>query len=291
VTAQGAPKGVRLSYDEQQAPHLVSQLVTRLRAELYAAGFEVVTDGGLAEIAVTANDQQLQLEITCSNHAVLTGTQREIPLLALQATEFLRAGLLPRAPPPERARPAEPAAPPPPPMPPLRRGAWLLDMGGSWFTGFRAGDRLPLVSLGVGYRFPERLSLGLGADVPLGSATFDATRGSAKYRVWLGTLRADYALWHSTRGTVGLGLELGAARVSSDGEPDAPLQARHPSRFGLALGARLAAELRLGSKAALLTQARVSSLSPTPLVAVLDEERAVSNPSLIFGLGVRIGAR
>jgi hypothetical protein len=282
---------VKLRYEDGPSPRLVSRLLTRLRAELEVAGFGIVTAGPAAEVAVTATDERVQLEISSSSHAVLSGTEREIPLLALQATEFLRAGLLPRATPPEPERKSDaplPATFAPPPSPP--RGAWSMDVSGSWLTGFRAGDHLPLVSVGATHRFPERLSLGLGGDVPLGPATFDAARGSAKYRIWLGALHADYAWWRSSRGTASLGLELGAARISSDGLPDAPLEARHPSRFALALGARLAAELRLSPSVALLAQARVLSLSPTPLVAVLDEERAVGNPSIIFGLGVRVGA-
>jgi hypothetical protein len=281
---------IQLRHDEQP-PRLVSLLLTRLRAELRVAGFELVTSEPAAEIAISITDEQLQLEITgtASSHAVLSGTAREIPLLALQATEFLRAGLLPRATPPKPTikGPSAPVRQLPPPAPP--RGSWRLDGGGSWLTGFRAGDGLPLVSLGVGYRFPQRLSLGAGGDIPLGSATFDATRGSAKYRVWLAALHADYAWWRSSRGSAALGLELGAARVSSEGRPDAPLEARHPSRFALALGARLTTELRLSAEVALLAQARIVSLSPTPLIAVLNEERAVGSPSVIFGLGVRIG--
>lgn len=293
-TETRASARVKLRYEEPE-PRLVAQLLTRLRAELRVGGFGVVMDEPAAEIAVSANGDQLQLDITTSasgtsSHAVLTGTEREIPLLALQATEFLRAGLLPRVAPAQPIPRIEPpSAEPVSPAPALRSGSWLIDLGCGFLTGFRAGDHLPLVSLGVAHRFPERLALGVGGDIPLGNATFEASRGSANYRIWLATLHADYGWWRSSRGAASLGLELGGARVSSDGRPEAPLEARHPSRFALSLGARLAAELRLTAEVALLAQARVVSLSPTPLIAVIGDQRALGSPSVMFGLGVRIG--
>jgi hypothetical protein len=53
----------------------------------------------------------------------------------------------------------------------------------------------------------------------------------------------------------------------------------------------LGAEIRVNSLVALLGQARVVSLSPNPVVAVLADERRLGGPSILFELGARIGGR
>jgi hypothetical protein len=221
---------------------------------------------------------------------VLVGAVHEGPALALQATEFLRAGLLPRvalpAPPLSPALPrVEPVRPPPP------RGRALLDVGGAWLTNVGAGDGLWLLSLGAGYAFPERFSLSMGADVPLGSATFRASRGAADYRLWGGAWRADYAWLRFRRGEATLGLGIGAARITSAGRPDSPLEGLRSGAWALSLEARFGGELRLTADLAVFARTRVVTLSPNPVVALLAEERRLGAPALLFELGARLGGR
>lgn len=310
--AERAP-GVRLRYDAQPA-RLVTLLVMRLSAELKVAGFSVEPApgeglallaeqhepaGSYADIRVTVDGDRAELDITsrargASSHVVLAGSEREVPALALQATEFLRAGLLPRLTPlapalPGREAPSAKAAPPTSLAP--VHGQWLLDVGGAVLGNWRAGDRLLLLSLGAGYASPQRVTVSAGLDVPLGSATFRSPQGFADYRLWFLQLHADYAWLRWRSGEASLGLGFGTARVTSVGRPLVPLEGRQPELWALALGARLSAELRASSKLACFARARVVSLSPNPLIAVLSDERRLGSPSILLELGLRIGGR
>jgi len=313
--ARPAPQ-VRLRYDVASAPRLVTLLVTRLSAELKVGGFspllpprtadgaaaasdEAEPSGGYGDIALSASGERVQLEITsqalgASSHVVLVGGEREVGALALQATEFLRAGLIPRVAPELAAQTTvetQPNAAPRPDTAPKRSGRWLLDLGPTLLVNWRAGDGLALLSLGAGYAWPGRVSLSGSIDVPLNSATFRTPAGSAEYRLWLGQLQADYAWLQWRNGEATLGLGVGMAKVTTAGKPQAPIEARQPELWSLSLGARLAAELRLSSTIALLGQARVVSLSPNPVVAILADERRLGSPSVLFALGARVGGR
>jgi hypothetical protein len=81
------------------------------------------------------------------------------------------------------------------------------------------------------------------------------------------------------------------AKTTTTGRPHAPLAPGHAELWSLSLGARLAAEVRLSPILALLGQARLVSLSPNPIVAVLDDERRLGGPSILLELGVRVGGR
>lgn len=302
---------VRLRYDLAPTPRLVTLLVTRLTAELKVSGFSVLlpsaaeaappsaaeAPSGYAEIALSATTDRVQLEITsrslsASSHVLLIGTEREVGALALQATEYLRAGLIPRATPATTSpseREPQPAPQKPPPM--AARGRWLLDLGATGLTNLGARDALGLLSLASGYAWAERASLSVGIDVPLTSATFSSERGSAEYRLWLGQLFADYAWLRGRQGEATLGLSAGLVRVTTVGRPRSPLEAAQAEAWSLSLGARVTGQLRVSPALALLAQARVVSLSPNPVVAILADERRLGSPSLLFELGLRLGGR
>lgn len=310
------PSRVSLRYDADAPPRLVTLLVTRLRAELRVAGFvaalpnahavsapgaaqQPAESSGYADIELSASGERVQLEITsrsrgASSHVVLNGTEREIGPLALQATEFLRAGVTPReasdstgearrSPAVDTASRNRPEG--------AKGGGWVLDLGATLLTNWSSGDRLPLLSVGTGYALPARLLVGGSVDVPLASATYRATAGSADYRMGLAQLHADYSWLRWASGEATLGLAIGMARVTTAGRPQASMKATSAELWSLTVGARLAAELRFGSSVALLGRARLLTLSPNPLVAIGAEERRLGGPALLFELGVRVGAR
>ncbi len=304
VSAAAKPT-VELDYDTASTSPLLLHAVTRLRAELHAAGFAssvaepspVSGSGSSADestygrVSLAVTGEQLQLEVVSassasSSHATLRGTEREVEGLMLQATEFLRAGLVPRA----MARTVRREPPPVPrqaPPPPQRR-RWVVDAGISLATNWGAGDLLPLASFAALHYPARRLAVGVAFDVPLDEASYDAELGSADYRIGFGTVEADYAVLHGSRGSLALGIGVGAARTLSSGQPLPPLQPDQASLSSLALGASLRAELRLWRYFALTARARVVSLSPNPLIAVVDDERRLGNPCLLFSLGARV---
>lgn len=295
---------VELDYDAASTSSLLLHAVTRLRAELHAAGFAsavaepAAADSGAGEpsygrVSLTAEGEQLRLEVVSassasSSHATLRGTEREVEGLMLHATEFLRAGLVPRVA-TRSAPPIEPAAPrarPNPPSSPRRH--WAVDAGVTLATNWGANDLLPLASFAALYYPARRLAIGAAFDVPLGKARYDAKLGSADYRIGFGTLEADYAVLHGARGSLALGIGVGTARTLSSGQPLPPLQPDQASLWSLSLGASLRAEVRLWRYFALTARARVVSLSPNPLIAVIDDERRLGSPCLLFGLGARV---
>lgn len=294
---------VELDYDTMSTSPLLLHAVTRLRAELHVAGFAsavaepAAADSGPREptygrVSLAVEGEQLRLEVVSassasSSHATLRGAEREVEGLMLQATEFLRAGLVPRVA-PRSSPPVEPAPPErtAPPLPLRRR--WAVDAGMTLATNWGARDLLPLGSFAALHYPARRLALGAAFDMPLGQARYDATLGSADYRIGFGTLEADYAVLHGARGSLALGIGVGAARTLSSGQPLPPLQPDQASLWSLSLGASLRAELRLWRYFALTARARVVSLSPNPLIAVLDDERRLGSPCLLFGLGARV---
>jgi hypothetical protein len=96
-----------------------------------------------------------------------------------------------------------------------------------------------------------------------------------------------YAPLSWSSGAITLGLYAGAARVSSVGHPDAPSLGRSPQLWALGLGARLGFWQQLGGVVAVSVSARVIGLSPSPVVAVMADERRLGNPSGVLELGLR----
>jgi len=308
--AQGASREVRLDYGTQPS-RLTTLTVTRLTAELRVAGFSIAeppgadtpeteADGvepaptGYASIVILIKGARIQLEITsraqgASSHVVLVGTEREVGALALQATEFLRAGLLPRLEPP--AEPLRAAAPrvSETPTKPVRRGRVFTELGAALLHDWGARDALPLLSLGGGYVGASGLALSGNVQLPLRRARFEATAGSADYRIWLGQIQADFAWFSWATGRATVGLSVGAARVTATGRPSPPNDARSPEAWAVTLGARLGADQELTPHVSAFCQVRALGLSPNPLVTVLSDERRLGSPSLVVELGARIG--
>lgn len=308
--AQDASREVQLDYGTQPS-RLTTLTVTRLTAELRIAGFTIAeppvedapepgADGvepppsSYANVVILIKGVRIQLEITsraqgASSHVVLVGTEREVGALALQATEFLRAGLLPRIEPmAERATATEPRVSVSP-TEPVRRGRVFTELGAALLHDWGANDVLPLLSLGGGYGWPSGLALSGSVQLPLRRARFDADAGSADYRLWLGQIQADLPWYRWSTGRATLGLSIGAARVSATGRSSEPKDARSPEAWALSLGARIGAEQELTTHVSAFGQLRALGLSPNPLVAVLGDERRLGNPSLVVELGTRIG--
>jgi hypothetical protein len=297
LEAPSTPRLVQLDYAIPAPGRLTSLAVTRLVAELRLTGFTVMLPGSAAaaraptRITISESESGVELEITsavqgAASHIVLAGTEQEVGPLALQASEFLRAGLLPRAAP--RTPEAPPAAPAPAPAP-AATGSAFLDLGASLLTNGSAADHLTLLSFAAGYAWPERVALSATLDVPLGWATFHGPFGSADYRLWLAGLSADYGFVHWRRGQATLGVYVGAARTTTTGHPDAPAESQSPTLWSLALGARAGVELRLTQHVSFLNQLRLLALSPNPVVSVLADERRLGSPSLVLELGARWG--
>ncbi|HVY32752.1 MAG TPA: hypothetical protein VHB79_39725 [Polyangiaceae bacterium] len=300
---------VHLTIESAPATRLVAILLTRLQAELNVGGFAVALDvdsssappkanAAYAEVEVAEREGRVLLDVTsrsqsASSHVKLTGSEKEIGPIALQAVEFLRAGLVPRVAAP-RAGSSAPlhesvSAPPGPVSAPDAVGRAYLDLGCGLLTNLGPNDKLALLSTAVGYAGAERLAIGVMGDIPLNSTTLTAPRGSADYRLWLGSLSADYSFWRSRRGELAFGTTLGVARTVANGHPDPPGQAAQPKLWSLTLGVRLRAELKLHPLIAIQAETRVLSMSPSPVVAVFDEERRLGAPSVLFGLGARVG--
>lgn len=304
-TSSPAPT-VHVTVDGRESAVLVERMLTRLRAELRVSGFVIaperagearaVTD--YAEIGVSGHGERVLLDVTtrspsASSHVVLAGGERELGALALQAVEFLRAGLVPRIvePEPPDATPPKPGPSEPPRLAPLEpaAGRAYLDIGGTLLTNLGAKDQLALLSLGLGYASAGRVSFGAFGEIPLTSAAFQAGRGAADYQLWLGGLDGDFAFWRSAGGELALGSLLGLARATARGNPTGPARAERPASWSLVLGAKLRAQLKLSPSIALQAEARVLALSPNPIVAVFDDERRLGAPSALVSLGVRVG--
>lgn len=292
---------VTLAYDAVSTSPLLLHAVTRLRAELNAAGFVGIVTQPTTEspgetvpvygrISLLVHGEQLRIDIistssATSSHAILLGTEGEIEGLMLQATEFLRAGLVPRLG-PRAVRRGERAVAPPPRESPRRR--WAVDAAMTLGTNWGSEDVLPLVSFAAQHYPAKRLAVGVAFDVPIADARFETAHGAAEYRIGFGQVEMDYTLLGGARGALALGLQLGAARTLSTGQPLPPLEPHSASLWSLSLGVGLRAELRIWRFFAVSTRFHVVGLSPNPLVAVLDEERRLGRPCLLFSLGGRL---
>lgn len=296
---------VLIQYNDLPSSELLAHALTRLRAELRAAGFTFTlcaepsalegsgAGAPYALIVLTVEEGQVRLDITSrsvgtSSHVILVGTRREVEALMLQATEFLRAGIVPRL-------GGAPRTPAPPSravthalQPPQRQSHWVVDLGPSVLANWGAHDVLPLASFGIGFNPSPSTSVRVAFDVPVGKARYETQQGAVDYRIWLGTLTAEYAPLRGTYWGLSLGLEAGGARVLSSGKPVAPLEPRDAALWTLAMGARATSVLRVSRRFALITQLRVLSLSPNPVVAILDNERRLGSPCILLGFGARL---
>jgi hypothetical protein len=315
---EARPPLVSLEFDPDEPAPLLAQGVTRLVAELKVAGFRVrllerassATDADRAEpneipplyasIRLSVVGDRLQIEVDTdsngtSSRLVLVSGRRDVAVVALQAAEFLSAGLVPRLGLPAARRPhpaaanGEAAAA----QAPLgsRPEAFGLALGAAAMTNWASGDALPLLTIHSQLALSPIFSWGTDFYLPVGAARFDAARGSANYRVWLGELDWGVHCLRTPRSTLTLGINAGIARTATAGAPTAPLQPRDPGAWSLALGVGIASEYRLVGALAVIAEARIVTLSPSPVLVVVDDERRLGRPSALLGVGLRVFAQ
>jgi hypothetical protein len=278
---------------------VIEESITRIVAELRAAGFEVELDSSdagdsryLAKLRLSLAGDELRVEITSDATAstvAITGPQQEVAAVALQSAEFLRAGLVPRFA-PAQAPPAEDVAPKrteaEAPEPPADR--WLIGLSGALLTNWGAGDRLPLLDIAPGFSLSSRFAVGVHVFVPLADARFQTATGDADYRTWLALAGAEIELLRWSAWQLAAGVNAGVARSVATGRPAVPFEALDSALWSLALGADLSVDYQLLESLALSTQLHVLSLSPQPIVAVREYERGLGRPSLLASLGARV---
>jgi len=312
------PLIVSLEFDRAEAAPLLLQGVTRLAAELKVAGFQprlperepTVGEPSQSElqgaepmpyasIRLALVGDRLQIEVSTesngtSSRLVLMSGRRDVAAAALQAAEFLSAGLVPRLGLPHArqlraARSDDRAATAPPSSEPTSE-TFGLALGGAALTNWAASDVLPLLAVHSSLALSPVFSWGTDFYLPLGAARFDAAHGSASYRVWLGELNLGVTCLRSRRSTLTLGANAGIAWTTTAGSPTAPLQPREPGAWSLAVGLGAASEYRLVGALAVIAEGRVLTLSPSPVVVVVDDERRLGRPSALLGIGLRVFA-
>jgi hypothetical protein len=289
TTAAAQRPSVVVSYDADSTSPLLVEARTRLVAELRVAGFDVEPtssrENGVgttptigneasvyADVALSAPSEQLELAVSdhsraIANRLVLVGKRDDVAAVAIQAVEFLRAGLVPRlAPaPPVQAAVSTVSAPEvdraSAPSPESQEARQLrLDLGPTLLTNLGKADRLALLSVRPSLALSTHWSVAASFDAPLGS---------------------------SGRAEASLGAGLGLARVLSTGAPDAPLVPRQAAAWSLTLGLRAAYEYRIIPAFRVVVAAELLSLSPAPVVAVLTDERRLGSPAAVFDLAAR----
>jgi hypothetical protein len=312
----GAPRVV-VEYDAQQTSSLLAEGVTRVVAELRVAGFEVQMAGErgadaavpnegsasalppltpYATMSLSERDDQLTVEIRSDSNAnssrlIILGRERDVAVLALKSAEFLRAGLAPHV---QAARSPVTSsgmshAPAPAAIPQrLPAHLWQLDLGGAFLTNLGVGDHLPLLTIHPAYLALPRLALGAALDLPLGDAHFEASQGSGSYRVWFGSVSASASWLKWRNGEMTVGASAGVARTLSTAVPNPPLKARQPAFWSLALSLDAGLDYQVIEPLALVAEAHLLALSPSPVVAVVEDERRLGRPSLMLGLSARI---
>jgi len=296
---------VELEYEVASGSAVLGEGVTRVSAELRLAGFDVrlveaPSDAihGYARVRLSEAAGKLSVEIVShtsetESRLLTVATEREIRATAVQVAEFLRAGLVPRA--TVRAAPLHNAEPAPQPAPvnarPALKRSLRVQLGAAVLSNWNAGDLLPLLEIGAGFALSRRAWLTADLHLPLADAHYEASRGSAAYHSWFATLGADSALLSWSAGALSVGVRAGAARVSSAGAPSAPLEGRHASTWALALAAHVEVEQRIVEPLALTAGVAFLTLSPGPVVAVLDDERRLARPALIGAVGARVFLR
>jgi hypothetical protein len=279
----------------------LDEAVTRLSAELRAAGFEVhvvSTEGAPAEaravatmaLCPTARGPSVELHVADQQHRVDPGEASGDSAagdLAIRSLELLRASLLE-----ERARrhtpTAEargPSAPPSPAPEAAPRAAARLptrapgpfrgtiDARAALLAGAFGVAPTPLLRVAAAHG--SGLSLGLALAPAPGATTLRAPEGSLALRQTLGfldlafTFRPDDAL---LRPRLSLGAGVYQLRVSGHAAP--PFRSERHDLLAAAFMVGAGLGLRLGEGLTAIAAVEALALSPRPAVAVLDRELA-----------------
>lgn len=283
----------------------LAEAFNRLRAELALQGFEISvlqlvasasSPEGLSELA---RQQQAFAAISLTRSAAnagavvcvadrvtgkvtlrtlaLDGSKDAPSVLAVRATELLRSSLSEIA----------GAKKPPPDVVGVDRGsvpAEVREFARAPAVRFRLDVRAAALgvsqrigpgyapSLGLSYRVGERWGVGLVFAGPAFGTTFHAGNGSATVRQELGLSR----LWLSALSTERFELRpsvlLGVYRADVVGQVSAPFASRSGSVTSFAAGVGLDLGLRLGERLVVGGELSALTLSPRPVIAVLEDE-------------------
>jgi hypothetical protein len=280
---------------------LSREFVTQLRAELEAAGFNVVVEAPVAQPALAT--------VTCeapggtsisilipragrdSDRRVLRAESNESAhSLVVRVTEFLRARVVEVTPPPPRREPGIAARPPVAPEPQSR--AYSLELGASalFHPGGLAFSAAPAVALGVELAGP--LWLELRAAGPF-LGTENGGVGRAHLDQELALAGARFVAFDGVA-DVFVSAAVGAFRLGAKGEARPPFQSLSNSALSAAFAAGAGGEVSivtLGSvELTLGARADAVLLAPEPALRLAETAVATAGQPAC-SLSATIGAR
>lgn len=291
----------------------VAALLSRLRGELGAAGFDVETapaGAGDARASVEGADPgafasvhvaraQGGVDVWIADRATGKTSVRRVAgkspaEVALQVVELLRASLaelsLPEAP-----RPATPvsadvarfaSAPIGARSPSGARGV-SLEIGASAFLG-RGAWVGPSLALAVHH---DWLRVGLSLDGPGFGPAHERDAGRARATPTLGLLEVALRLPRDGRGdrAFALGLGAGALYVRATGEASAPYRGQEGSAWALTIAPSIEGRQRLSGGLWLTLGARLVLATPAPTVSIDGATvTALGRPTALLHLGLAV---
>jgi hypothetical protein len=321
--AQVARSGVALVRSDSN-DRLLRDATTRLRAELHAAGFEVIDvdrapgdereevegvhgAGSFATVALNRARSGAFADVWVSDHVTGKTVVRRLEVgdasnaatvLAIRALELLRASLLEVAAPPPDNPPARE-----PPRDVLRwveptieerptrdlfagtsLGVSALGLLGTSGLGLAAG---PSVRVQQGLWKPWFARLVLAG--PLVGPEPQRAEGSALVRQEYGAV--DLGVATRTRPFGALAWAgLGVYHLHTVGSASRPYRATSDDVFALLTHAGAGGFLRLGNRAALTAELSMILLTPHPVVVIAGKDAGTAGaPSICFALGALIG--
>jgi hypothetical protein len=295
----------------------VATLLSRLRGELGAAGFDVMiapATGGDARASVEAADPgafasvhvtraRTGVDVWIADRATGKTSVRHVAgkspaEVALQVVELLRASLaelsMPEAPKPVEKVPedvvrfAPTPAPSSSPSPGIATSHVVL--GASASALFAGGHDWLGASLSLAWQ-RDALRLALSIDAPIAGSALESEAGRTRVTPALGFAQIGYGL----RGdrpdrAMHVGLGLGALYVHARGEATDPaFRGETRSAFAFAAGPTLEARLRLAGPVWLTVANKLVIARPAPKIVVDGAERAsLGGPILVVDLGLEV---
>jgi len=304
---------------------VLHEATTRVRAELVAAGFEVIDvdqapgdprsevedaapeTASFATISMNRAANGAFADVWISDH--ITGktvvrrlevgsAENATSVLAIRTLELLRASLLEvaaNAPPAEKPMAApndvmkwiEPALPAPPPAPPPLRGP-ALGLGALALHGLR----------GIGLAAGPTAAFSYGLDPwfarvtlagPLLGPDLQAVGGSATVRQELAALSIGVASFPDPVG-VHAWVGAGAYDLHTDGSASAPYRATSGDVVSFMTTAGVGALARIAPRVGLTLEVTALMLAPQPVVTIAGHDAGSAGlPSLGASLGVLVG--
>jgi hypothetical protein len=307
--ASAAPARIAVVRPEG-ADAIVQEAVTRLQAELGAAGFEVVLvdEAGAAEarpfatVAVVRTERGAAADVRVADPVThearvrrvetdATGEAHLPTALAIRAVEVVRASVLEAGAAPERAPPAPLAPvphwtaatdepPPPPPRPPFRalleRVSVEVGVAALYGMGDTSGRLAPTL------RFAYGLASGLAGRLTVFGPT--ATDQTAMLELAYGFDRS----WHTVVPALSLGAGAGHTGIEAAGGPASAR--RITQAWAAVLGGSAGVAARVSDRTAFLLDVHALLSEPTP-GAIVGGAPAAGKPELVLvgALGVVAG--